>query len=150
MTSFEQMVGYLRWFTGASRLAALRAADPDDRAQAWKNLLQATDPDPGTPEHEGLQRYFDRISIANERFRGEAAQGWLSDRGRVFVALGEPDMILDSGANVYLQRGQTIAWEYTRFNVRLVFQDVTGFGGWRLMPSLEDDFRAAFAQLHGS
>lgn len=147
---FEEMVDYLRWFTSASRLAALRGAPPERRGEAWRQFLQATDPDPTTPQHEGLAAYFARIAYANERFRSDGARGWLSDRGRVYVALGEPDVVWDPTGGGLSRRGQTIAWEYHRFRIRLVFQDVTGFGHWRLLPGHEDDFRAAFVQLHGT
>lgn len=150
VTSFDEMVSQLRWFAGASRLAALREAAPEQRSSVWREFLRDTDPDPGTVEHEGLQRYFERISIADERFRGEAVRGWLSDRGRVFVALGEPDMIHDGGGQAFSERGRQIVWEYRRFNLRLVFQDPTGFDGWRLAPGMEEDFRAALSRRHGT
>jgi GWxTD domain-containing protein len=152
LASFDDLVSYLRWFTSASRLEALSSATPEQRPEAWRSLLAATDPDPGTPEHEGLREYFQRVMVANIRFRGEAAQGWLSDRGRVFVALGEPDVVIDNTSNLptQLQRGRRIAWEYRRFNVRLVFQDDTGYDGWRLLPGQEEQLHAALVQLHGS
>lgn len=152
LASFDDLVNYLRWFTSSSRLEALRSATPEQRPEAWRSLLAATDPDPGTPEHEGLREYFQRVTVANIRFRGEASQGWLSDRGRVFVALGEPDVVIDNTSNlpIQLQRGRRIAWEYRRFNVRLVFQDDTGYDGWRLLPGQEEQFQAALVQLHGS
>lgn len=150
LTTFEDLVNYLHWFTSASRIAELRAATPEQRPAAWRRFLADTDPDPSTTEHEALGEYFQRVAVANVRFRGEAAQGWLSDRGRVFVALGEPDAVVDNTVNAPAQRGRMVTWEYQRLNTRLVFQDVTGFGGWRLLPGQEDSFRAALLQLHGT
>lgn len=50
------------------------------------------DPDPGTRENEFKDDYYKRIELANHLFRGERkGEGWLTDRGRVFVILGEPD-----------------------------------------------------------
>lgn len=50
------------------------------------------DPDPGTRENEYKEDYYKRIEDANHLFKGERkGEGWLTDRGRVFVILGEPD-----------------------------------------------------------
>jgi GWxTD domain-containing protein len=79
--SFEELLGYLRFYTTPERLAPLRDADPERRAAAWLAFLKATDPVPATPEHEGLRAYFARIQTANQRFRDEGGPGWLTDRG---------------------------------------------------------------------
>jgi GWxTD domain-containing protein len=89
---FDEMISYLRFFASAQRLCVGCAMlAPEERAQMWSDFLRDTDPVPNTSEHEALQAYFARIQLANNRFREEIPFGWLSDRGNVFVALGEPD-----------------------------------------------------------
>ncbi len=138
--SFDEMLSYLRFFTSPERLQPLRDTMPDRRARAWAEFLRETDPDPSTPEHEGLRAYFQRIQLANERFRDDSPGGWLSDRGKVFVTLGEPDQILQS-PDMQNRRGRSQAWLYSRFQVQLVFVDRTGFGRWELTPNSEFDFQ---------
>jgi GWxTD domain-containing protein len=96
IASFEDMLSYLRFYASPTRIKALREAASDMRSEAWSVFLAETDPVPTTPQHEGLQLYFSRIQRANLEFREEGSQGWLSDRGMVFVSLGEPDQILEA------------------------------------------------------
>ena len=71
ITSFEDMISYLRYFAAPDQLQALRDAPPAERGKAWLAFLRSTDPDPATPEHEALRDYFVRIEQANQRFREE-------------------------------------------------------------------------------
>ena len=150
LVSFDDMLDYLQYFAQASRIRAMRDAPPEQRPQLWANFLRSTDPDPGTPEHEGLRRYFDRIAYANLRFREEGSLGWRSDRGMVFVALGEPDQILEQTRSEFAGRGRVQVWEYRTHRLQLVFIDQTGFGRWRLSQSSEVEFRSALQRLRTS
>ncbi|MEJ7813350.1 MAG: GWxTD domain-containing protein [Gemmatimonadaceae bacterium] len=140
IASFDEMLNYLRYFVSPSRLAELRGASPETRAAVWGAFYKQSDPDPATPEHEGLRDYFNRLQQANERFREEGTPGWLSDRGRVFVTLGEPDQVLEQGESNMSQRGRAQIWAYAQYRLQLVFVDQTGFGRWRLTSSSENDF----------
>lgn len=142
ITSFEDMLSYLRYFALPEQLQALRSAPLADRGRAWIAFLRSTDPDPSTPEHEALRDYFVRIEQANQRFREEAGPGWLTDRGRVFITLGDPDQIYDQGQNDIAQRGRVQIWEYTQYRAQLVFVDQTGFGRYRLTMTSELEFQS--------
>lgn len=135
IASFDEMLGYLRYFTTADRLRALREATPVQRAEQWAQFLKTSDPIPGTAEHEGLRDYFLRIRNANQRFRDDGQVGWLSDRGVAFVGLGDPDNIYDSGLSDPSARVRQQVWEYREYRLQLVFLDQSGFGRWRLSPS---------------
>lgn len=141
--SFDEMLSFLRYFASEDRLAPLRDTVPERRAEAWARFLRETDPDPSTPEHEGLRAYFNRIQIANQRFPDDIPGGWLSDRGKVFVSLGEPDQVLQSIDAAVGRRNRTQGWRYDRLSLQLVFVDRTGMGRWELTPSSEFDFQAA-------
>lgn len=140
VASFDQMLQYLRYFTSSTRLAALRDAGPDTQAQVWADFLRTTDPNPETPRHEGLAAYFGRIQQANARFREAGEAGWLSDRGRVFVAFGSPDQVYEPNTNDLSQRGRTQIWDYQTYRLRVVFVDQSGFGRWRMTMSSETEF----------
>ena len=132
IASFEEMFTYLRYFTTPEKLRTLRDATPAQRPDAWAAFLKATDPIPGTSEHEGLRDYFGRIRVANIRFRDDGPVGWQSDRGIAFVALGDPDNIVDTGMTNPNARVRQQIWEYRELRVQIVFVDQTGFGRWRL------------------
>jgi GWxTD domain-containing protein len=142
VATFTEMVNYLRYFGSPARLQALKDAPPNSRAAAWAIFLRETDPDPATPVNEALRDYFGRISQANMRFREEGAIGWLTDRGRVFVALGTPDQFYEPNTTDLNQRGRAQIWDYRRHRLQLVFVDQTGFGRWRLTVGSEAEFEA--------
>lgn len=147
VATFNEMLDYLRYFVSASRLQALRDAAPDARAALWANFLRETDPVPQTPQHEGLRDYFARIAQANARFREDAAAGWLTDRGRAFVALGAPDQVIEPNLSDLNQRGRTQVWEYRQYRLQIVFVDQTGFGRWRMTISSETEFESVVRRV---
>ena len=150
LMSFEDMVGYLRFFATPGRINALRSAAPERRASVWAEFLRATDPVPETPTNEDLQAYFGRIQIANGQFRMDRNPGWLSDRGMVYVSLGEPDEVFERNLNQSItttQMGSATRiqiWQYRQFNSQLVFYDETGH--WRLTRPSETEFLALQAR----
>jgi GWxTD domain-containing protein len=141
VASFDDMLLYLRYYAAHHWLEALRDTTPADRAEAWARFLRETDPEPTTSHHEGLQAYFGRIQYANQAYRDDGP-GWLSDRGKVYVALGEPDRVEMSVRNMN-QRGQAQFWLYQRIPLQLVFIDQTGFNRWRLTSASEAEFQNA-------
>lgn len=49
------------------------------------------DPTPGTPQNEFKEEHYRRIEYANKFFGRDAPKpGWMTDRGRVYIILGEP------------------------------------------------------------
>lgn len=53
------------------------------------------DPTPGTPRNEFKEEHYRRISYANKNFgRGNPINGWRTDRGRIYIKLGEPMQIM--------------------------------------------------------
>lgn len=140
VASFEQMLDYLRYFATRERLGALAAAPPEQRGAAWSAFLRETDPFPATPQHEALLDYFRRLQGAAERFREEGMAGWLTDRGKVYVTLGDPDQVYEQGGADVNQRGRVQVWEYREYSLQLTYVDQTGFGRWRLTSTSENDF----------
>ena len=66
----------------------------------WKHR----DPTPGTPENEFKTEHFRRINHANRYYgRTSIVPGWRTDRGRIYIILGEPNDIqnFDGRANLY-------------------------------------------------
>lgn len=147
VATFTQMLDYLRYYVSAQRLQAMRDAPAEARAALWAAFLRDTDPVPQTPPHEGLRDYFSRIAQANVRFREEGQAGWLTDRGRVVVALGQPDQIYEPTMSDIGQRGRTLVWEYREHRLQVVFVDQTGFGRWRMTLPSESEFEAVVRRI---
>ncbi|HEX6251034.1 MAG TPA: GWxTD domain-containing protein [Gemmatimonadaceae bacterium] len=149
---FEEMLSYLRFFASGQTLRRLREAAPEARAQMWSDFLRATDPVPTTAEHEALQAYFARIQLADSRFREELPSGWLSDRGSVFVALGEPDNVYEqtvtsSGGRRLASPVRIQVWEYRQHRVQITFTDEQHTGRYKFGPRSEAEFRALLQRL---
>jgi len=156
LLSYDELLNQLRYYASPERIKALRDTPVEQRGQAWATFLRSSDPAPATPEHEGLQAYFSRLEQAVLRFRddgGGSRGGWLSDRARVFVVLGEPDQLYEQTTNSPLsrasmsQRGRLQFWEYSQYRVRLVFYDDTGSNRWRMTPASETEFQNINARL---
>ena len=144
LMSFEDMLGYLRFFANPSQLTALRTAPLERRATVWAGFLRATDRIPETAINEEMQSYFGRIQQANVEFKMDRNPGWLSDRGMVFVSLGEPDQVLErsvsSGRSTTQMGGNTRLqiWQYRQYNSQLAFYQEAG--RWRLTRPSETEF----------
>lgn len=148
VATFSDMVSYLRYFTTTERLRALRDTSAEARSAAWLALLRETDPVLSTPEHEALAQYFHRLARANELYRDEGQPGWLTDRGMVFITLGEPDNVFVQSSTADISsRGRGQLWEYREHNLQLAFVDQGGFGRWRLTTASEQQFRALQRRL---
>ncbi len=144
ITNYEEMLSLLRYFGQDNRLSALRKAPPSERPALWREFLAATDPDKSTPENEALNQYFSRLAQANLRFRDEGVEGWRTDRGEVFITLGEPDETFDASPT---SQGRVIRWTYTNERLTVFFQDETGFGRFRLTPSSRAEYERTLARL---
>ncbi len=156
LLSYEELLNQLRYYVSPERLRVLRDAPIDERGDTWAAFLRSSDPAPATPEHEGLVTYFSRLQLAGLRFRDDGPStrgGWLSDRARVFVILGEPDQLYEQNTSSAMsrtsisQRGRLQFWEYGQYRVRLVFYDDTGSGRWRMTPASETEFQNINARL---
>jgi GWxTD domain-containing protein len=147
VASFDEMINYLRYFASGSRLSTLKTGTPQQRAEAWASFLRETDPISITPQNEALRDYFQRIRVANERFKEDAASGWLSDRGQTYVSFGEPDQIIipnNQPQDLTIgQRGRIVIWEYASLRLRLIFVDQSGFGRWRFYNTSANEFATA-------
>ena len=150
IANFEEIASLLRYFDRQDLVAKLHAASPATRATLWHEFFKATDPVPLTPENEALDEYFGRLGIANVRFQEAGVPGWLTDRGEVFITLGEPDDVFDLGSEVTASGARGVRWEYTALRLTLYFQDQTGFGQYRLTPASRAEYQRVLAQVRRS
>lgn len=146
VTNFEDLLSLLRYFGEDRRVEAMRRSKGTDRIQLWQDFYRATDPNPATPENEALDAYFGRVAIANQRFRESGTPGWRSDRGEVYITLGEPDEAHDQSAQLQNQN-RVIQWQYTDYRIVLYFQDISGFGRFQLVPQSRSDFDRIRARI---
>ena len=147
ITNFDQMISLLRYFERQDWLVKLKRAAPAERPAVWRDFYKTTDPVPMTPENEALDEYFRRVQTANARFQEGADQGWLTDRGQVFITLGEPDDVFDFSSDVARTGLRGIRWTYNQLRLTLFFQDQTGFGRFKLTPLSRGEYERALIRV---
>jgi len=145
VTNYDNLLALLRFFPWApDRLNALRNGKPSERPRLWREFWAATDPMPQTPENEALDQYFTRIAIANERFKDEGGPGWRTDRGEVYVTLGEPDQTLETPPG---NDQRIVQWVYSTYRAVITFTGQLGFSRLRMTPASRAEFARARAQV---
>jgi GWxTD domain-containing protein len=134
--------------TSGERAAFMDLKTIDAREQFIAQFWLKRDPTPGTAANEFRDEYFRRIVMANQRYSTATVQGWMTDRGRVFVMFGSPDEVeIHAQGGTYrrpAQEGggetQTFPFELWRYrsiegigrNVMLEFVDTDRTGTYRL------------------
>ncbi len=83
--------GPVRYLMSTKEEATLRGLKTVPDLQRFiTDFWARRDPSPGTVENEFRQTYWQRVIDANKRFRDSTTPGWKTDRGKVFILLGEP------------------------------------------------------------
>ncbi len=118
--------------------ASLKRTSRKEREELFKEFWESRDPTPGTVLNELMEEYYNRIAYANEHFTGVSG-GWKSDMGMIYTLFGAPDDVertVMSGS-----RGNSEIWFYYRISRSFIFEDIDGFGHYRLKtPFFGDPF----------
>jgi GWxTD domain-containing protein len=117
----------------------------------WKQR----DPTPGSPENEFKTEHFRRIAYANRYLGRDAPRpGWKTDRGRIYIILGEAQDIQrfegkssTYDAEVWFYQGKTDMGLPAGFNV--VFFKEGGHGEYKLYSPVGDGPQALLAGYFG-
>jgi GWxTD domain-containing protein len=101
-------------------------------ASFWK----ANDPNKETDVNEFRIEYERRLRIANERYGHFQKEGWKTDRGRVIIMNGEPNIIDDHPFEASRGDGYQV-WRYDSIEggVVFVFVDRNNLGNYRQVHS---------------
>jgi GWxTD domain-containing protein len=147
VATYDDMISYLKWFAAPDKLKALRDTAVEFRPAAWASFVRQNASLTGGSE--ALHSYFLRLNEANTRFREEGVPGWMTDRGKVLLGLGEPDQIYEQGGTTAnnataSQRLRSQIWEYRNMQQQLVFTEQQEFGHWRLTNSSAIAFESAW------
>ncbi len=126
----------VHWIIAASEKEEFLALSDQEAREAFvEHFWQRRDPTPGTPRNEVKEEHYRRLQFASRNFR-EGIPGWRTDRGRVYVLLGQPDgeeTFGQSGGNAFGIRHEStsIVWKYDHLEgaagpVVLIFQPDRG------------------------
>jgi GWxTD domain-containing protein len=108
-TWLEEEVAYI--ITPKERDVFLKLGSDRERDIFIEAFWKQRDPTPGTPKNEFREEHYKRVQYANKFYgRSTPLPGWKTDRGRIYIILGEPKSIdtNDTIQNVY----PTEIWSY--------------------------------------
>lgn len=106
----------------------------------WKQR----DPTLNTSRNEFREEHYRRVNYANQFFgRGTAKPGWKTDRGRIYIILGEPPEIMRTDGKIEVHPTET--WFYQGMTnlgfppgFHLIFYQRGATGEYRLYSPLQD------------
>ena len=142
VVGFADVVSLLRYFGTERSREALEHATPRERYHRWREFWSETDPDPATPGNEALYQYLNDVAAANSRFPEACTPGWLTERGKVYLAMGQPDEIRELRDDPTAGGQSLIRWQYREDNLTLYFVTDGGFG-YQLTPTSRLEYAEA-------
>jgi GWxTD domain-containing protein len=127
----QQFLSEVRYIITKQEKKIFPSLGAEEREQFIEDFWKKRDPSPSTDENEYRDEYYARIDQANRLFR-EGSSGWLTDRGRAYILLGEPERrnAYPSGYSFYDLPMEI--WYYKYFYI--VFLDYTHTGVYKLEP----------------
>jgi GWxTD domain-containing protein len=128
-THLVQAITAVDYLATDKERAALRSGTVVELQAAVGAFWKSRDPTPRTEANEAMDEYYQRVEYANEKF-SERADGWKTDRGRVYILFGPPDRIEREPAIAGGNRYEV--WNYHHLNQRFLFVDRLGFGDYLL------------------
>jgi len=105
--------------------------DKDSRQEFIDEFWSKRDPDPSTEENEFKDEFNRRIEYANTHFI-EGIPGWKTDRGRIYIYLGPPDVFQEFPMRNSPQYKGLLYWGYYALRFGVEFVDIQGDGSYKI------------------
>lgn len=128
----RDFISKVRYTITSEERRAFLALPPEAREVFIEDFWKRRDPTPATPENEYRRDYYARIERANRLFSGGGSPGWLQDRGRVYITLGQPDTRVTYPRGVTFYGLPTEIWWYGLYTI--VFVDEYWNDDYRISP----------------
>jgi GWxTD domain-containing protein len=125
----------MRYILSADELARARRLTPEGKVQFireyWARVAEAQ----GTTPELARWKHFSRVQEVNRRFSYLKTEGWKTDRGRVYIQLGPPDLVDYHTAQQNVSDYEIWYYDKIEGGVLFVFVDKSGFGDFELVHS---------------
>jgi len=135
----EETLAQLSLYASEETVGIFRLLPPERRRAFLDSLWKAVDPTPSTDQNELKEEFLRRLRYADEQWRVGAHRGWEVDIGRIYIAYGEPDEVLEermvrTAVGPLDEDRQVLArkWIYRQPPVTFVFE-YTPERGWILL-----------------
>ena len=133
--------GPVRHLMTREEIKQWKAIQSDADAETFIDLFWAKrDPTPDTPRNEFREIFDQRVAFADENFGNATERGAMTDRGKVFILLGQPYTVQGSGSGPNYRLRARQMWTYAhdkkpkyvpQSDFMLVFED-QGVNVWEL------------------
>jgi GWxTD domain-containing protein len=139
----EEIASYI--ITKSERTVFESLTTSEERVRFIETFWKRRDPTPETPENEYQIEHYRRLAYVN-RFFGAGRPGWRTDRGRLYILLGPPDVIDSDPMGRQMHQYPTEVWIYHRPahprlppNMEIAFVDTRLTGEYELTFNLLKD-----------
>jgi GWxTD domain-containing protein len=143
----EATFGGVATFLTEAERNAFEALPPDARRRYLTDFFYSRDPLPETPGNPFLDEYLARLSIVrarySERVGTEEREPWRTDRGWLYLRLGEPQNRVvnyyptgSGGGSAVADGGEEVPyeiWQYQDSGYLYLFIEDNRFGAWSLL-----------------
>lgn len=135
--NLSNSIRQLKYVATSRQIDTILRADTDaDKLRLFEEFWKKLDPTPHTEKNEAMEEYYRRIEYADLNFK-VYGEGWLTDKGHVYIVFGAP-LSIDRTNNSFADNRTFERWNYE--GRVIVFLDVSGFGDFRLYsPSVISD-----------
>ena len=126
----------------------LRLKTDEQRNRFIESFWQRRDPIPETIKNEFKEEHYRRIKYANEKLADDTPrEGWRTDRGRIYILLGNADDIYKKVSSTILYPLQIWIYHNVKMpgipsNLRIMFFKRYGVGEFRLYNPIFDGLEA--------
>ena len=91
----DELVGVMKYVLPYSEYKKLKQKGDSEKLDAINEYWKKKDPTPETDENELLNELNERVKFSNKNF-SILMHGWRSDRGRIYIIYGEPQVVDES------------------------------------------------------
>lgn len=117
----------------------------DGKREFLYNFWKARDENPSDDYNQSYTSYLKRVEECNLRFRAMSKEGWMTDRGRVYLIYGEPSEIERYPNQIETRPYEIWSYHSLEGGVFFIFADLFGFSDYQLVHSskrgeLRDDY----------
>jgi len=129
---FDKAIDQLKYIASKKEIKKIKQDEGHKKLEAFKEFWKKRDPKPDTKINEKMIEYYRRINFALNSFSSSRkSDGWMTDRGYIYVIMGGPDEIYRQQFDTYGNPYET--WYYYMKKRSYTFIDETGFGDFTLV-----------------
>lgn len=127
---YIKKVKQLKYIATPKEMENLLNARTEKRQELWEQFWRKRDPTHGDEINEFREEYFRRVDYAQEHFSTGLTEGWKTDKGKVYIYFGPPDLVERHPFEI--QGKAYDIWYYYDSGYRLIFVERYNLGEYEL------------------